>query len=274
MSESPPLHILITGCSAGGIGSALAEALASRGHHVFATLRNSAKISPALSALSNVSVLELDITSSVSIAAAVETVAKATDGKGLDILVNNAGAGYPMPLLDVDIDMAKGLFETNVWGVLATTKAFMEQLVRTRGTVVNISSVGGEVHTPWIGIYSASKAATTMLSETLRLEVAPFGVHVQTVMVGVIKTNFHAEGHRLVLPPGSRYQAIKDTITKWAAGEAGLRSISAEAFAAQLVKDILSKKSGRIYRGPSSSAASFCARYLPQFVLVRLDSAG
>jgi NAD(P)-dependent dehydrogenase (short-subunit alcohol dehydrogenase family) len=150
-ASSRTLHILITGCSAGGIGSALASSLASRGHHVFATLRNPSKISPELSSLSNVTVLALDVTDSSSIASAVESVAKVTGGKGLDILVNNAGIGYTMPLVDTDIEEGKRLFDTNVWGALAMTKAFMDLLVQASGAVVNISSVGGEVNTPWHG---------------------------------------------------------------------------------------------------------------------------
>jgi NAD(P)-dependent dehydrogenase (short-subunit alcohol dehydrogenase family) len=86
----PQPSVLITGCSTGGIGSALAFSFASRGHLVFATARNTSKIDPKLAALSNVEVLELDSTSKESIAKAAETVGKRTGGR-LDYLVNNAG---------------------------------------------------------------------------------------------------------------------------------------------------------------------------------------
>jgi short-subunit dehydrogenase len=233
----------------------------------------------------------LDVTSAVSVADAVDVVTKSTVGNGLDVLINNAGSGYTIPLVDADLDAGKQLFETNVWGLLAVTKAFMDLLLQAHGTVVNISSVGGEVNTPWIGrvfsllhravdhnersltqsgIYSASKAAVTILSETLRLEVAPFGVHVQTVMVGSIRTTFWANEPAFVLPAQSRYQAIRSTIAKWASGEALPKGIKVEDFAENLVKDVLSRRGGQIWRGPNSLAVSFCSKYLPKFVMVRL----
>ena len=88
-SRSQP-SVLITGCSAGGIGSALAFSFANRGLLVFATARNTSKIDPKLAVLSNVEVLELETTSTESIAKAAEAVGKRTGGR-LDYLVNNAG---------------------------------------------------------------------------------------------------------------------------------------------------------------------------------------
>ncbi|ORX98876.1 dehydrogenase with different specificitie [Clohesyomyces aquaticus] len=262
-----PASALITGCSAGGIGSAIALALTSRGHRVFATMRNKSKVSPKLSSLPNVTVLELDVTSSTSIANAVSQVAHATEGKGLDVLVNNAGVGYTMPLLDTDLDEARRVFEANLWGLLAVTKAFMDLLVQAGGLVVNISSIGGEVHTPWIGIYSASKAAVTMLSETLRVEVAPLGVKVQTVQVGLITTPFWENEPTFFLPPTSRYHAIKDTIANWASGEALPKiSISPDAVAKLLVRDIESRRAGRLYRGPNTGLIWFVTRFFPAWL--------
>jgi len=141
--------ILVTGCSAGGIGAALAQALADQGHHVFATARNPSKIPPELRTLSNVSTLALDVSSSASVADAAKAVREV--GKGLDVLVNNAGAGYTMPVLDVDIEQAKRLYEANVWGPVRTIQAFADLLIASKGRIVNVSSVGAVVNTPWIG---------------------------------------------------------------------------------------------------------------------------
>lgn len=263
--KAKPLSILITGCSAGGIGSALALAFASRGHHVFATLRNTNKVSPELSAFPNVTVLQLDVTVMSSITAAVEAVTKTTGG--LDILVNNAGVSFVMPLIDVDIEQGKRLFETNFWGVLAVTTAFMDLLVQAKGTVVNISSVAAELNVPWFGIYTASKGALTTLSETLRLEVAPLGVQVQTIMVGNVKTNALVDKAAFVLPPTSRYLEIRDAIARWVAGGDRPKGMSPDVFAEKLVKDILSRKRGLIYRGGESSTAAFISRYLPTWIM-------
>ena len=149
-----PKTVLITGCSAGGIGSALALSLAQRGHHIFVTLRNTAKVDPTLSALSNVTVLQLDVTSSGSISVAAEAVSKETQKqghKGLDVLINNAGAGYTIPILDADISQAKRLFDTNLWGYLACIQGFADLLIQSRGKVINVSSVAAELNTPWMG---------------------------------------------------------------------------------------------------------------------------
>jgi NAD(P)-dependent dehydrogenase (short-subunit alcohol dehydrogenase family) len=141
--------VLITGCSAGGIGATTALVLAKRGHHVFATARTTSKIPETLSSLDNVTIIPLDVTSTSSIAGAVAVVA--ASGRGLDILINNAGAGYTMPVLDVDIDRAKEAFEINLWGPLRTIQAFADLLVERRGRIVNISTCGALAKTPWIG---------------------------------------------------------------------------------------------------------------------------
>lgn len=142
--------VLITGTSAGGIGSALASAFSKRNHTVFATARDVTKASH-LASLPGVVIIALDVTIPDSIVAAVEAVKAKTGGKGLDILINNAGAGYTMPLVDADLDQGRRMFEVNFWGMLATVQAFTPLLVKSKGTVVNVSSVGGILYTPWIG---------------------------------------------------------------------------------------------------------------------------
>lgn len=144
--------VLITGCSSQGIGAALALGIAKRGHTVFATARNPAKIPSELTSLSNVQVLELDVTSGASVRDAAAAVRSHGQGR-LDVLVNNAGVGYTMPLLDVDIDEAKKLYDANLWGCLRVTQAFADLLVETKGRVVMMSSIGGVSNTPWIGEY-------------------------------------------------------------------------------------------------------------------------
>lgn len=145
-----PKTVLVTGCSGGGIGAAIALELTKRGHYVFATARTVSKIPAKLSEASNVTVLPLDVTSPPSIAEAVQAVT--ASGRPLDVLFNNAGAGYTMPMLDVDVDKAKQVYEVNVWGVVRTVQAFAGLLIKTRGRVVNLSTCGAAVNTPWIGI--------------------------------------------------------------------------------------------------------------------------
>lgn len=155
-SQTPKLHptsmapksVLITGCSEGGIGGALAEAFQERGLHVFATARTPSKM-PNLAKRPNVTILTLDVTVQSSITAAVEAV-KAYTGGTLDYLVNNSGCGLFMPVLDVEIAQAKRLFDTNLWGALDVTQQFAPLLIAAGGTLVNINSITTHVYCPWI----------------------------------------------------------------------------------------------------------------------------
>lgn len=143
--------VLITGCSEGGLGAALALAFQQQGYHVFATLRDPAKAG-SLSGEhgKNIDVLPLDTTSKESINACLETVKKKTDK--LDILVNNAGTGVTMPLLHMPIDEAKAIYEVNVWGTLSLVQAFSPLLFGSKeGVIMNICSIVGAAKIAWQG---------------------------------------------------------------------------------------------------------------------------
>lgn len=149
--------ILITGCSAGGIGAALALVLAQRGHHIFATARNVDKIPEALKVLSNVTVLPIDVADATSVATAARAVTES--GRGLDVLVNNAGVGYVLPVLDIDINAAQRLFDINLWGPLRMIQAFADLLIASRGRIVNVSSSASVVNSPWVCKFPPCAAA-------------------------------------------------------------------------------------------------------------------
>ena len=133
---------LITGCSEGGVGAALAQAFIDKGYHVYATARTTSKIPASLHDAANVTILTLDVSSSASIAAAAEAVEKDTGGS-LDVLINNAGAGMIMPTLDSSIAESKKLFDLNFFSVLETIQVFIPLLVKAKGCIVNNASVGG-----------------------------------------------------------------------------------------------------------------------------------
>ncbi|KAK9777088.1 putative Oxidoreductase [Seiridium cardinale] len=254
--------ILITGCSVGGIGAAIAGALAARSHHVFATARDTSKIPETLSSLPNVTVLKIDVCSPSSISEASRLITES--GRGLDVIVNNAGAGYATPLLDLDIERAQKLYDINVWGPIRVIQGLSKLLIASHGRIVNISTCGAVVNTPWIGAYSSSKAALTNLSETLRLELAPLGVTVVAIMVGTIDSHFH-DNDPFQLPPASLYIPIEDHIAGWASGKSKPKGIPAEKFAPMIVDDIVGAgKAGMVWKGPNSGSIKFLAQFAPQ----------
>ncbi|KAK8052323.1 NAD(P)-binding protein [Apiospora rasikravindrae] len=257
--------ILVTGCSAGGIGATIALALARRSHHVFATARTVSKIPEELSSLSNVTVLALDTTSAESVAA-VATAVETSDHPQLDVLVNNAGVGYTIPVLDVDIDTARHVFDVNVFGVVRMVQGFSDLLIRSKGRIVNMSTSGTVVNTPWIAAYTASKTALTSFSETMRLELEPFGVTVVTIMAGTINTHFHDNEPTFQMPETSRYAAIKDLIVGWANGKLKPPGIAPEPFVEPIVGDIVGPGKGGVYwRGPWTGVIKILSEWSPQW---------
>lgn len=149
----PRKTVLITGCSTGGIGAALAEAFYSKGYHVFATARNPSKIPKSLSNSQKATILKLDVLSSESISSAVESVHRETGGT-LDVLVNNSGGGLLMPALDVSIEEGKKLFDLNFWAPFAMVQAFAPLLIQAKGCVVNNTSANAHVPFPFMSTYT------------------------------------------------------------------------------------------------------------------------
>lgn len=154
--------VLITGCSTGGIGWAMAKNFHQRGFYVFATARNLSKTAE-LAELSDIEVLELDVTVPKTIAQCKKIVAERTGGS-LDVLVNNAGVEFNSPLLDTDIAEAKRLYDVNVGGPLAMVQAFVPLLIEARGVVFNQSSIDGALNMVWAGKCSVGQRLQLSLS--------------------------------------------------------------------------------------------------------------
>ncbi|KAF2813175.1 oxidoreductase [Mytilinidion resinicola] len=250
----PEKTVLITGCSKGGLGAAMAKAYHARGFRVFATLRDSAKAG-YLEEIQGIEILELEVTSEESIRQCAKAVEKLTGGS-LDILVNNAGYYNTMPLLDTSVEDAKKTYDTNVWAILAMTQAFAPMLIKAKGTLCNISSVSCELVFAWQGTYSSSKAAMTRLSETLRLEMAPLGVRVVTVILGGVGTTGNNPDNRkdLELPANSYYQKIAAIINRHQKGLVhAAKTQNQDVAAKNIVNDVLSGRAGLIRRGEAST---------------------
>lgn len=124
-----------------------------------------------------------------------------------------------------------------------------------------------------IGVYSSSKAALNTLAGTLRLELAPFGVSVVSVMLGRVLTPFHANEPEFKLPPGSRYTPIESTIARWSRGEPGPKAGPLNALVAELVDDVLvTQSTARIWKGPWAGLIQFCTGWLPGWLVVSPNS--
>lgn len=202
MSNTSKL-VLITGATA-GIGRTTALHLAKLGHHVIATGRKPAELAKLRAEASaqlasadkrggKLDTLELDVTSPPSIAAAVYAAEQLTGGRGIDVLVNNAGFGVLGPTSELsDADMRRQ-YETNVFGLMNVTRAFLPKMIERRaGRIINVSSVGGRITLPYFGVYNSTKYAVESLSDALRYELRAFGIDVAMIEPGVIRTNFEA----------------------------------------------------------------------------------
>jgi len=179
--------ILVTGASS-GIGRACAERLAHLGHRVYGTSRR-APFPPAPAPPGAPTMLPLDVDQDESVQRAVSFIIE--QAGRLDVVVNNAGFGIGGALEDCSIEEARALFETNFFGVLRVCRAALPVMRQQGGgTIINISSLGGIIALPFQALYSASKFAVEGLSEALRMEVQPLGIHVVLVEPGDTRTGF------------------------------------------------------------------------------------
>jgi NAD(P)-dependent dehydrogenase (short-subunit alcohol dehydrogenase family) len=183
---------VVTGTSS-GIGFETALALAREGYYTYATMRDTTK-SDKIKELGqkenlNIDVLELDVDDENSVKTAIQ---KILDQKQrIDVLVNNAGWGLWGCVEDVSVDEFKAQFDTNFFSIIRLIQEVGPTMRKQgSGAIVNISSVVGRIGFPASPAYISSKFALEGLSESLRFELAPFGVNVVIIEPGVIKTNF------------------------------------------------------------------------------------
>lgn len=239
--------VLITGCSNGGIGWAMAKSFRNRGYLVFATVRDTSKATD-LAQLPEIEVLELDVTDSQTISRCRDTVTKRTNGR-LDVLVNNAGIEVQSPLLDVDIAAAKQLYDVNVWGPLAMTQAFAPLLIKARGVVFNQSSIDAVLSMAWAGIFASSKAAGARISETMQIELEPLGVRVITGMTGSVDTPmFLKPAGKMEISETSYYHGIQE-IAYEERMEHRKSAMEVGVLAEKLVAAIVNEKKGLVWEG-------------------------
>lgn len=209
--------VVITGCSS-GIGFYTALKFARNGFYTFASVRDmksegitklkAAKEKEQLS----LECIALDITNDTQIMEAVSSIQEKT--KKIDIVINNAGFGSLGPVEEFSIDEVKAQYDTNVFGMLRMIKAVLPFMREQKsGLIINISSINGLLAFPLWGVYASSKYAIEALTESLRFEVAPFGIKVAIVEPGSFLTDFPK---KIVTPKAmnnttSPYKSLTDT---------------------------------------------------------------
>jgi NAD(P)-dependent dehydrogenase (short-subunit alcohol dehydrogenase family) len=255
--------VLITGASS-GIGESCAAFLSNRGHRVYGGSRSGRTAASATP-------LVLDVTDEKSVGEAVETVL-AREGR-LDVLVNNAGFGIAGAIEETSIEEAAGQFEVNFFGAMRMCRAVLPVLRQQKGGyIVNIGSIGGLIAIPFQGLYSATKFALEGLSESLRLEVSRFGVHVVLIEPGDHRTSF-TENRRSTAASGGASAYLENfdrAIHRMAADEQG--GPTPERIA-ELVHKVMIDRSPRLRytTGPAAQRlAVWIKRLMPYSVVEKM----
>jgi NAD(P)-dependent dehydrogenase (short-subunit alcohol dehydrogenase family) len=178
--------ILVTGASS-GIGKAAAHALLRQGHTVYVAARRVEAMHEL--AEQGAIPLRMDITRDADIASAVELITR--QHGGVDVLVNNAGFGMYGSIEETSLDDARYQFEVNLFGMARLTQLLVPFMRKKgKGTIINLSSMGGKVYTPLGAWYHATKHAVEGWSDCLRLELKPLGIDVVIIEPGLIATEF------------------------------------------------------------------------------------
>ncbi|MER7504259.1 oxidoreductase [Nonomuraea pusilla] len=183
---------LVTGASS-GIGRATALELRRAGHVVYGAARRLGRMDELRQAGGHA--VAMDVTSEEDLGRVVRTVLD--EQHKIDVLINNAGIGLHGAIEDVPVERARQLFEVNVFGPARLTQLVLPHLRQQRsGTIVNVSSIAGEIALPLVGWYHASKHALEAYSDSLRQECGPFGIDVVLIQPGIIRTSFEEDAPR------------------------------------------------------------------------------
>lgn len=205
--------VLVTGCST-GLGLETALHLAGRGFRVYGTLRDLAASDAIHAAASErrvtLELLELDLTAADTIQRAVATIV--AESGGIYGLVNNGGIGLRGCVEDASDAEIRKVFETNVFGTIAVTKAVLPHMrAARRGRIVTLSSVGGRISSFGVAVYCSTKFAQEGLIEGLAIELAPFGVQAILVEPGIVRTTrwtSHRATAQRATAPDSAYREL------------------------------------------------------------------
>ena len=203
--------VLVTGASS-GIGFDAAQALAARGHKVYAAARRVEKMEPLKA--KGIEVLRMDVTDEASMAEGVESILK-NEGR-IDVLVNNAGYGFFGAIETVSMEEARRQLEVNVFGLARLCQLVLPTMRKQGGgRIVNTSSIAGRSVFYFGGWYHVSKYSVEALSDAMRMELNPFGIDVVMIEPGAIKTDWGIiAAHHLA--ESTKDTAYEPTAAPWA----------------------------------------------------------
>jgi NAD(P)-dependent dehydrogenase (short-subunit alcohol dehydrogenase family) len=190
---------LVTGAT-DGLGRATALLLAQRGYRVFAAGRSpERRASLDQFAKQNalpIATLPLDVCDDASVNACISEIERRAGP--VEILINNAGIAIAAVIEEITLADLRKQYETNVFGVLRVTQRVLPSMrQRRRGRIINMSSIGGKISSPILGPYSSSKHALEAISDSMRLELFPFGVFVVLIEPGYIETSMNRTASQL-----------------------------------------------------------------------------
>ncbi|SEH65977.1 Short-chain dehydrogenase [Paenimyroides aquimaris] len=193
--------VLITGGSS-GIGKTVGNFLQKKGYIVYGSSRNPQQVTDSLFPL-----VAIDVRNSETIQQAVQEIIR-KEGK-IDVLINNAGVGITGPVEEIPLEEIQNNFHTNVFGPIEMMKAVLPFMRKQKsGLIINITSIAGYMGLPYRGIYSASKGALELITESIRMEVKPFNIKMANVAPGDFATDIASRRFHAPLLDHSPYKEI------------------------------------------------------------------
>lgn len=244
--------VIVTGASS-GIGRETARQFAQAGSNVVLASRNGKALEELAHDLEPLAGRRLVVPTDITDREAVNAMVKRTlqEFGSIEVLVNNAGLGLNAPVVGGNLENIRYVFEVNLFGAIHCIQAVAPHMKeRRRGTIVNVSSVQGRLATPYNGAYSATKAALTALTDSMRLELEPHGIRVTAIYPGYTITGFQATAPSEVkMPPPSRL----------------VRGVGADAVAKTIVRAV---REGRreAYVSLSDAASVMIKNFSPRLI--------
>jgi NAD(P)-dependent dehydrogenase (short-subunit alcohol dehydrogenase family) len=235
--------VLVTGCAIGGIGYEYCKAFAEKNCRVIASdISTRMKDMSDLESDDNIETFELDVSSHQSATSVVDAIIS-KHGR-IDILINNAGIGNTGPLAELPLDTIRKTWEINTLGQLRMVQQVVPHMaMKKSGTIVNVGSVVGNISTPWAGSYCASKSGVHAMTNSLRLELKPFGINVVLVLPGSVRSNLgKANLEKLSDYDWKLYKDFKEVIAERARASQGEKATDGRVFARHVVNKVLSTK--------------------------------